>query len=163
MKTKITLLIDSDLLSIEKSKKPDIIFSDELETRLAETLGVQKTWVDIKGVNKPEPVRKDHTKNPERAKTALALFTEVSSLLGTEFTTKEFKSAMMDVGCKYTELSWKSVPDKKLRRLMDLGKIERAGEIGSGKYRKISFPDIGENKISNQILEDRKTLEETMH
>ena len=64
MKTKITLLIDSDLLSIAKNKKPDIIFSDELETRLAETLGVQKTWVDIKGINKPEPVRKDHAKDP---------------------------------------------------------------------------------------------------
>ena len=162
MKTKMTLLIDSDLLSIAKNKKPDIIFADELEKHLAEILGVQKAWVDIKK-SKQDPVCKSQTKAVGTVKTALALYTEIGSLLDTEFTTKDFKKAMMDVGCRYTKLSWKSVPDKKLRKLMDLGKIERAGEIGKGKYRKIAFPDIGENKISNKMQEDRKILEETMH
>ena len=163
MKTKITLLVDSDLLSIAKSKKPDIIFAEELETHLAEILGVQKAWIDVKSASKPGSVCKSHTKDVGKARTALALYTEIVSLLNVEFTTKDFKKAMMDVGCTYTKLSWKSVPDKKLRKLMDLGKIERAGEVGMGKYRKISFPNIEENKISNQIQEDRKALEETMH
>jgi len=157
MKTKITLLIDSDLLSIAKSKKPDIVLADELESRLAEILGVQKLWVDIKNKTKL------HLKDAVKAKSTLAIYAEVTPLLKTEFTSKEFKQAMIDIGCIYTENSWKAVPDKKLKRLIQLGKIERIGEIGSGKYRKISFLDIGENKISNKIQGDRKTLENTMH
>lgn len=155
------LMIDTDLLSIVKTKKPEIDISEEVERTLAQIAGVKKEWVEV---NSPSHIH-PQSRSPRaggKIKTVKSVFVELSPLLKTEFSVREFVAAMKISNYIYSKSSWKSVPDKKLKRLLKLGIIERVGCVGEGKYRKLLIPDIEENKVSERSKNDRRTLANTI-
>lgn len=151
-------MIDTDLLSIVKIKKPEIDISEEVERTLAQIAGVKKEWVEV---NSPSHIH-PQSRAGGKIKTVKSVFVELSPLLKTEFSVREFVTAMKISNYVYSKSSWKSVPDKKLKRLLKLGIIERVGCVGEGKYRKLLIPDIEENKVSERSKNDRKTLANTI-
>jgi hypothetical protein len=87
----------------------------------------------------------------------------VRDLLGDEFTIPEYAKALRDAGYEYTPASWEAVPGQQIRKIVNLGKIEKVEGVKPVKYRKIKVPhSFRSDKEAEKTLKSLKEGKEVI-